>query len=189
MKTQKTFKYNDENIPYYHFVYQGDFSHVIHRKKRIPSHEDRIKVKNRTELASFLIDKTIEQFDFPNYQGDYPHFNEAVIVIIHSFTDLYTRDLDNFYYKPIIDVIKHTGIIKDDTWDSCSLTNFGKNDTENKIQAFVIPHSYYPHFFINEVEPELNKLFEKQTKIETRAMREEKIQKEKTVCSFFFDEE
>lgn len=142
---QCSFKVKEKDIPYYHFYYENKFTEVL-RKAEIQSRtrENRYYFKDGTYLPQFISQETTKQFDF---SSDYVTFKRAMIVIIHRFSDHILRDLDNYYYKPFIDVIKKLKIIEDDSWEHVGILNIGgfAEEKEN-IEIFVIPFQYFVDF-------------------------------------------
>lgn len=168
MDVQYTFKVNDKEIPYYYFIYQHEFDRTI----RIKSLRER---RNYTlfdgqYLPQYLTAETAKQFDF---NQDYVVFQQAMIVILHSFDDNQSKDLDNFSYKPFIDTIRKTKIIRDDSWKEVSITKLGQYAEEQRIELYVVPKQYYPEFLMYD----LSFLFKKEDLILRSAKEEIEHQK------------
>src|SRR4051812_21695921 len=119
----------NNNIPYYHFTYKGDFYRDLKAKNMI--------FTDGTRINSFFNQKTFEQHDFSK---PYVKFKKAVMFIVHYFPDQTGRDLDNYIYKPVIDSLRKTGIFFDDTWKNISLFLLGDYAEQEKIEVFLVPH-------------------------------------------------
>ncbi|WP_411954759.1 hypothetical protein ACKXGF_02760 [Alkalibacillus sp. S2W] len=114
-----------------------------------------------------MIKETNKQYDFfGEYSESHPVFSKAMLIIIHSFTDLKPRDLDNYYYKPVIDTVKHLNVITDDTWSECSITVYGRQDTKNYIEVVVVPHDKFLNFMQNTNIENLNDVMAEETNIQ-----------------------
>lgn len=152
MNIQNSFQVNGENIPFYHFYYEKEFSEVIRNKKI--SRKNSYYFKDGKYLPQFLAEETTKQFDF---DSDYVAFEKAMFITIHAFSDFYTpRDLDNFNYKPFIDVIRKLKIVKDDTWKEVNTAHFGIYEEKESVDLYVVPFQYTLPF----LQYELNGLFE-----------------------------
>src|SRR3954469_20118115 len=125
----------NNNIPYYHFTYKGDFYRDLKAKNMI--------FTDGTRINSFFNQKTFEQHDFSK---PYVKFKKAVMFIVHYFPDQTGRDLDNYIYKPIIDSLRKTGIFFDDTWQHLSLFLLGDHAKQEKIEVFLVPHHSTTNF-------------------------------------------
>ncbi|MGP4073739.1 hypothetical protein ACTWQB_14435 [Piscibacillus sp. B03] len=189
MKAQKTFKTNNKTIPYYHFKFQGDFSHILkNSKNNKKSHQ--LNIANKEELRIYLIKEVYKQFDFSKYEGSFPCFSKAMIVIIQSFNSLRNQDLDNFQYKIIVDTIRKTRIIDDDTWKDCSLMYLGKHDSNSEINTLIIPHEHFVEFLSNSENEVMKDIFDQPTVIQSDdAKRKESIHIQRETNSFFGIEE
>lgn len=147
-----------QNIPFYHFVFEGEFYKYLRiRNNRL--------LGDGTRINEHFLKGSFEQYDFNN---TYYVFSRAVMIIIHYFTDLSKRDLDNNSYKPVIDGIRKTGIIPDDNWQDLSLMVLGDIVSEigaqERIEAFVVPHYYFIDFIASKViEPNIFKKFTSET--------------------------
>lgn len=142
MDCQYTFNINGKEIPYYHFLYDENLHVLLRRKNYWKARSG--KLPDGSTLLEFLAKETHRQFDFHN--SNFPVFNRAVMLIIHYFRDNRIHDLDNFVYKPIIDNIRKTRIIKDDDYQSLSLFLVGQKDIKDCIEVFVIPYAYFLDF-------------------------------------------
>ena len=73
---------------------------------------------------------------------------KAAVIFAHFFKDTKTRDLDNRNKKYILDVIKRTGVLQDDSWMHVTLTDMAFLDEgHNHVQVFVVPEKIYPVFY------------------------------------------
>ena len=142
---------NGLEIPYYHFLYEGDFYKYL----RIRNNK---YFGNGMRINEYFLTETFKQYDF---NGEYTAFTKALMVIVHHFTDYTERDLDNNSYKPIIDAIRKTGIIENDSWYNLSLMMIGDEAENEKIEAFIIPHEYTGDFMFPNAIPSLNNLFKR----------------------------
>lgn len=136
----KFFNHRGENIPYYHFTYEGEFYKYL----RIRNNK---LLGNGTRINEFFVKKSFEQYEF---NSDYYIFPKAVMIIIHYFDDLKNRDLDNNSYKPLIDGIKKTGIIEDDSWQNLSIMLIGSinksGGSKEKIETILVPSQHFITF-------------------------------------------
>lgn len=129
-------------VPYYHFVYEGEFYKYL----RIRNNK---YFGNGMRINEYFLTETFKQYDF---HDEFIAFTKAMMVIIHNFTDYTERDLDNNSYKPVIDAVRKTGIIENDSWFNLSLMLLGDEAENEKIEVFIIPHEYTAHFiFSNEL--------------------------------------
>lgn len=139
---QHTFVYQDREIPYYHFIYKKNFTEIIGKRQK---GRRRNYFSDGTYLPQYIGEETKKQFNFEN--NDFVTFDKAMIVIIHAFDDIrILRDLDNYHYKPFIDVIRKLQIVSDDSWQEVALNTIGILEEEERIEIFVVPFSYYPEF-------------------------------------------
>src|SRR5699024_7409535 len=82
---------------------------------------------------------------------------KQAVIFVHFFRDIKTRDLDNRNKKYILDAIKRTGILEDDSWRHVTLLDIAFLDEGyNHVQVFVVPEKIYPAFY-----KELNKNHQK----------------------------
>lgn len=100
------FSYNGEKIPFFHLLYEGC---VPGYEARNPGHVNSEGIHYRTHYMK----ETFKQYDFDTIDLTFRH---AVAVIIHHFKDNRPRDLDNIQSKYLLDSIRRTGIIHDDSW-------------------------------------------------------------------------
>jgi hypothetical protein len=146
-KKQKpdTFSVGGIDIPYYHFIYKGDFYKYL----RIRNNK---LLGNGMRINEYFQKRAYEHY---NFKSNELVFNKGLMIIIHYFRDLGKRDLDNNSYKPLIDGIKKTGIIKDDSWQDLSLMFIGamveeNDESEERIETFVVPHEYSREFLFSD---------------------------------------
>lgn len=129
------------NIPYYHFIYEGDFYNYL-------------RIKNNKLLANGM---RINQYFFKETYTQYKNseldlkFEKALMILIHSFPDNQPRDLDNIQYKPVIDAIRKTKIINDDSWQNLSLMYLGSLSEKEKIDVYLVPHTHVRNFLSSEL--------------------------------------
>src|SRR5699024_12473349 len=73
---------------------------------------------------------------------------KAAVIFAHFFKDTKTRDLDNRNKKYILDVIKRTGVLQDDSWMHVTLTDMAFLDEgHNHVQVFVVMETIYQVFY------------------------------------------
>jgi|SRR5690606_12937635 len=141
-KTANTFSFKGLDIPFYHLKYKGEFY-------------DDLRLKNR-----FLSDGTRVNEEFAkqtkNQIKELVPFDKATMMIVHYFPDYKTRDLDNNYYKPVIDSIRKSRIIKDDSWQNLSLLTLGDIAEQESIELYVVPHKYTIEFLFQVVPEKFN---------------------------------
>src|SRR5690554_6137002 len=141
VEVQNTFMYQVNEIPYYKFIYKRNLIDIILKKQK----GRRYYFSDGTYLPQYIGEETKKQFNFEN--NDFVTFDKAMIVIIHAFDDIrIPRDLDNYHYKPFIDVIRKLQIVSDDSWQEVALNTIGILEEEERIEIFVVPFSYYPEF-------------------------------------------
>lgn len=141
MNVQYLFKNDGEEIPYYRFLYRNDFKQVLK-----VSGVRNYWFKDGTYLPEFIKEETLKQHDFSD---NYPAFDKTMILFIHWFEDLKRRDIDNYSYKPFIDVIRKLRIVEDDSWKEVSVTTIGllaKEGDEESVEMHVIPFEYFPDY-------------------------------------------
>lgn len=152
MECLKYFEVDGKQIPYYYFIYDKNL-HVLLRRKNYWK-AIQTKLEDGTYLIEYLMNETWKQFDDSE---NFYVFDRAFMLIIHYFSDNRIRDVDNFVYKPIIDCIKKTRIIKDDDFKNLALTTVGQPDIKDCIEVYLIPFWYYGDFiqkeFYNLTEP------------------------------------
>ncbi len=141
-------------IPYYHFLYEGDFYKYL----RIRNNK---YLGDGSRINEYFLNNTFEQYDLDD---TFIAFQRAMMIIIHYFKDYNERDLDNNSYKPVIDAIKKTGIIKDDAWYNLSLMFLGNQNENEKIETIIIPHEYLSDFILSGGISSIKNLFEKPLK-------------------------
>jgi hypothetical protein len=138
-----TVEHNGIKIPYYHFVYFGEFHKILLKRNR------KHCLRDGTDIREFFNKISYHQYDF---SGNYTVFEKAILITIHYFENNIERDLDNLNYKPLIDGIRKTGIIKDDSWQHLSFMHFGNlipdEDEDERIEVYVIPQSFLVDFLL-----------------------------------------
>lgn len=143
-------------IPYYQFTYTGEEYHSVLRRHRNMAFND------GTSINQHFLNLTLKQFGNPD---SYTVFERATLYIVHYFTRSAAQekgiDLDNLAYKGLIDAIKKFGIIRDDTWYNLGLTIIGRpTASEEKIDAYVVPHGYETAFQENVLIYDPDDLFD-----------------------------
>jgi hypothetical protein len=138
-------------VPFYHFVYEGDFYKYL----RIRNNKN---FGNGMRINEYFLTETFKQYDF---HGEFTAFAKAMMVIIHHFTDYTERDLDNNSYKPVIDAVRKTGIIENDSWFNLSLMLLGDDAENENIEVFIMPHEYTTDFLFSNELSSLSDLFKR----------------------------
>lgn len=186
MESLKFFEVKGKKIPYYYFVYDKELHVLLRRRNYFKALHT--KLDDGRSLVEFLMDETFRQF---NNEENFYVFERAFMLVVHYFKDHFIRDIDNYVYKPIVDCIKKTRIIKDDDYSNLAFSYVGQKDIKDCIEVYVIPFLYFGAFMrqafydftdpyisetqirtINDVEEE--KRNQKQT-LEERKKREEEI--------------
>lgn len=76
-------------------------------------------------------------------------FNKAAVLIIHYFKDKIVRDLDNRNRKFLLDAIRQTGLIRDDSWRDLAVMEEGFYDPHgDHIQMYVTARENFADFLI-----------------------------------------
>ncbi|WP_157052515.1 RusA family crossover junction endodeoxyribonuclease [Ornithinibacillus contaminans] len=150
-KKVDTFSFNGLEIPYYHLQYDGEFYQYLRLKNRY--------LADGTRINSYFANETIKQIK------SLEPFDKAFMTIIHYFPDNRSRDLDNNYYKPIIDSIRKARIIEDDSWQNVSLLTLGDLADKEKIEVYVTPHEYAIEFLFTLVPEKFNVALKDMVKI------------------------
>jgi hypothetical protein len=177
MNYQYNFVVNDKVVPYYHFKYEKEFKEVIRiRDIQEKSRKSRYYFKDGTYLPQYISQETTKQFDF---QSNYVTFERVMIVIVHWFPDFFPKDLDNYYYKPFIDVFRRLKIIEDDSWKQVGVMNLGEYADKERIDIYIIPYQYFGDFITRE----LFHLFDKEYQISPIEVINEREELEK---GFFY---
>lgn len=140
------FTFNGLEIPFYYFEYEGNFYQDIYRKNAKYFH-DGMRIKE------FFANKTVEQLN--SYSSKYT-FRKAFMLIVHYFPDDRARDLDNYAYKPVIDSIRMTRVIEDDSWQNLSLFTLGDSSETERLEVYVVPFQYTIEFLLSIVPEKFN---------------------------------
>jgi Holliday junction resolvase RusA-like endonuclease len=107
----------------------------------LPVYEKESKYKNT--VRDYYIQSTIQALTRTNINIQ---FSKAVIYICHYFQDLSIRDLDNRNRKVIIDAVRKTGMIDDDSWQKVSFIESGFYDSENHLEVYVFGDQHLTDF-------------------------------------------
>lgn len=86
-------------------------------------------------ISDYYFHATTSSYDFDQMENI---FDKVFIVYCQYFEDHKLRDLDNRNKKYIQDAIRHTKIIKDDTWEIVSNVDLGFIDDINHVDVFVV---------------------------------------------------
>lgn len=175
MYHQNSFVVDGEIIPYYHFLYEENLHVLLRRKKYWKARSN--KLDDGSSLISFLMEETFSQFDS---NADFPVFERAVMLIIHYFSDNRRHDLDNFVYKPIVDCIRKTRIIRDDDYSNLSIFSVGQQDIKDCIEVFLVPFAYFVDF-ANQHFYELTDFYTSESEFKTIKQVEEETKKQKKI--------
>jgi len=150
-----------ESMPVYQFSYHG----------ALPPYEGMTRqyikmIRNyyhNTTASSFsnLEVKKLKNVDISGGE------RKTVILFAHFFNDLATRDLDNRNKKYVLDAIKNTEVINDDSWKDVKLLDSGYLDKGyNHLQVFVFSEKILSTFLEdlenNQEKYIKNKRFKKQ---------------------------
>jgi len=123
--------------PVFHFSITG----------RLPSLN--IERGEYVEARDYFLEEILKTYDWKKINIQ---FNRAIIYIIHYFDTPKTIDLDNLNKKPLIDAIRRTLLIPDDSYHHLSLMEEGFFDRKyNHLEIFVMPRKYLGDF-IKKVE-------------------------------------
>lgn len=161
MDYQNSFQIKGEVVPYYHFHYEKEFKEVIRIKNiQEKNRSNRYYFKDGTYLPKFIRQETIKQYDF---SSGYVSFGKVMIIIIHSFSDDIPKDLDNYHYKPFIDVIRKLKIVEDDSWQQVGITTLGQHSEIESIDLYVVPYHFYVEFLCQK----LSNLFKESYRVST----------------------
>ncbi|WP_067729882.1 RusA family crossover junction endodeoxyribonuclease [Oceanobacillus damuensis] len=117
---------------------------------------------------------TLGSYDFSLIETPFKH---AALVILHYFTDNRIRDLDNRNRKVIIDAIRHTALIADDSWKELSIVEEGHRDKENHIQVYLLERDHLINFLSHLKGNHFN--MKQMQKAELREVMLEQLKKEK----------
>src|SRR5699024_142081 len=102
---------------------------------------------------------------------------KTAVIFAHFFKDTKTRDLDNRNKKYILDAIKRTGVLEDDSWRHVTLTDMAFLDEGNHVQVFVVPEKIYQAFYeeLNKNHQKYieNKRFEQQFEVFQKTYKQE----------------
>lgn len=133
-------KIGNNLIPYYKFKYDGGqpYHRFLHRHKHMHFYDGERINEHFARLTATQI----------NLNENYPVFNKATMFIIHKFcqNDAQAKDLDNLDYKPVIDAVRMTRIIPDDSWNYLSLSLIGDVDNIENIEAYLVPDACVREF-------------------------------------------
>ncbi|MCM3791263.1 hypothetical protein M3221_23295 [Domibacillus indicus] len=74
-------------------------------------------------------------------------FDKAAIFIVHYFKDRIIRDLDNRNRKFLLDAVRQTGLIQDDSWREVAIMEEGFHDPYgNHVQMYVLDRDNFANF-------------------------------------------
>ncbi|TMN20935.1 RusA family crossover junction endodeoxyribonuclease [Lentibacillus cibarius] len=136
-----------------------------------------------SSLQSYYQHVTFQAY---NYASIDCQFGKSALLILHYFKDNVRRDLDNGNSKCIIDAIRYTRLIADDSWKELSLFQQGHPDSQNHIQAYLVEEQNLVSFLAylqehhNDLKhiPEVSNLdwcFEKSNKKEQAIVEENEV--------------
>lgn len=84
-----------------------------------------------------------------DFEGVTPLGGVSCLAIYHFFENEVIRDIDNRNRKYIIDMVRGTGLIRDDNWKELSLYERGFKDSCNHIQVYLFEDINKNSFFKN----------------------------------------
>ena len=143
------FRFHDS--PVYQFSYHGSLPPYEGMTKRY------IKMMKDYYYMATLKSESVLDLEGEGQPEKPAQEEKAAVIFVHFFKDTKTRDLDNRNKKYILDAIKRTGILEDDSWRHVTLTDMAFLDEgHNHVQVFVVPEKIYPAFY-----KELNKNHQK----------------------------
>jgi hypothetical protein len=71
------------------------------------------------------------------------------VLIIHYFKDRMVRDLDNRNRKFLLDAIRQTGLIRDDSWRDLAIMEEGFHDPRgDHVQMYVLARENFANFLV-----------------------------------------
>ncbi|MFS0815416.1 hypothetical protein ABC382_00410 [Lysinibacillus sp. 1P01SD] len=129
----------------------------------------------KQKVFEYYNDALDNAFDFESIRHSY---GKSLLIIQHFMKASIIRDLDNLNRKYIIDSIRLTGIIKDDSWLDLSLYEEGKKDRTPHIQVYLVEDKYKYTFleYLNEHTHELKRI----PKLQERKKAKKHFEKEKS---------
>jgi len=123
------FEHGGEKVPYLHFRYEG----------LVPKYEagnpHHVMPGGAVHHRTRYIEDTFKQYDFSKINL---RFEQACIIIIHHFKDGRGRDLDNLNSKYLVDAVRRTAVIKDDSWQHLSHLLFGARGEEDFVEVYLV---------------------------------------------------
>ncbi|WP_046176728.1 RusA family crossover junction endodeoxyribonuclease [Domibacillus indicus] len=100
--------------------------------------------KYRSAVRYYYFRATFEAYD--RNASDLT-FSRAAVLIIHYFKDRFVRDLDNRNRKFLLDAIRQTGLIQDDSWRDLAVMEEGYHDPhKDHVQAYVLAREHLADF-------------------------------------------
>lgn len=96
--------------------------------------------KYRQELRNYYIDATWQAYDWTKVTD---RFDYAFVAIIHSFENLKIRDLDNRNRKLLLDALRKTLLIKDDSWQKITYYEKGIKSDDYNVKMYVGDELFY----------------------------------------------
>lgn len=130
------FCYEAKKIPYFYFTYAGKAPKIGQGKQGSFS-------KESVHYRTFYLEQTFKQYDFSKIHFQ---FHQAVMITVHHFKDDHIRDLDNIYHKHLVDAIKKTTLIPDDSYRHLSHLYMGKAAREDFIEVYLMSKNSFPLF-------------------------------------------
>ena len=96
-------------------------------------------------IRNYYYRATYDAYDYSQFK--LPYMEEVVIIYAHYFDNYIIRDLDNRNKKYIQDAIRHTGIIKGDSWRNVWNMDIAFLDKEKcHVQVYVVPMKKITNF-------------------------------------------
>lgn len=119
------------DFPIFHFSYEGVLP---------PYSEIR---KEQVKVRDYYLTETLQSYDWTAVNDQ---FDKAAVYVAHYFASDRKRDLDNRNRKYLLDALRRTLLIKDDSWQYISWMEEGFRDDRDHIEVFVMDRKYFPCF-------------------------------------------
>lgn len=122
---------NSGNYPVFHFSYEGVLPpYSEHRKEQV-------------KVRDYFLRETLQAYDWTTVDNQ---FDKAAVYVAHFFASDRKRDLDNRNRKYLLDALRRTLLIKDDSWQHVSWMEEGFRDQRDHIEVFVMDRRDFPCF-------------------------------------------
>ena len=117
--------------PVFRFSYDG----------RLPSYYGDFQY--RAKVRDYYLAATLRAYDWSKIDL---RFDRAAVFVAHYFKSIRTRDLDNRNRKYLIDALRRTLLIKDDSWHHLMWAERGFLDRIDHVQMFVMEMDNFHDF-------------------------------------------